>query len=101
MTPLSRREERAWRRIERSLREEAPRLASLGTELDAGRSDMTGARVGAVFLSVALVLILAGIALGERQMVLGGLSVLGVLPLMMTLVALANRNGRPNPGSAR
>jgi len=100
MTPLSRREERAWRRIERSLREEAPRLASLGADLDAGRSDMTGARVGTVFLAVALLLILAGMALGEWQMVLGGLSVLGVLPLMMTLVVLANRGGRPNPGSA-
>jgi hypothetical protein len=100
MTPLSRREERAWRRIERSLREEAPWLANLGTDLDVGRSDMTGARVGTVFLAVALVLILAGIALGERQMVLGGFSVLGVLPLMMTLVVLANRGGRPNPGSA-
>jgi ferric-dicitrate binding protein FerR (iron transport regulator) len=100
MTPLSRREERAWRRIERSLREDAPRLASLGAELDAGRSDVTGARVGTVFCAVALLLILAGIALGEWQMVLGGLSVLGVLPLMMTLVVLANRGGRPNPGSA-
>jgi len=100
MTPLSRREERAWRRIERSLREEAPRLAGLGTDLESGRSDITGARVGMVFLAVALVLIVAGVVLREQQMVLGGLSVLGVLPLMMALVVLANRSSRPNPGNA-
>jgi hypothetical protein len=51
--------------------------------------------MGTVFLTVALVLILVGMAIGEQQMVLGGLSVLGVLPLMIALVALAHRNGRP------
>jgi hypothetical protein len=95
MTPLSRGEERVWRRIERSLREEAPELARLPADLDAGRSVMTGAWMGTVFLTVALVLILVGMAIGEQQMVLGGLSVLGVLPLMIALVALAHRNGRP------
>jgi hypothetical protein len=95
MTPLSRGEERVWRRIERSLRAEAPELARLPADLDAGRSHMTGAWVGTVFFAVALVLILVGMAIGEQQMVLGGLSVLGVLPLMIALVALAHRNGRP------
>lgn len=84
-----------WRRIERSLREEAPELARLPADLDAGRSNLTGAWVGTVFLTVALVLILVGMAIGEQQMVLGGLSVLGVLPLMIALVVLAHRNGRP------
>jgi hypothetical protein len=56
---------------------------------------MTGIRVGTVFLTVAVVLILAGMTVGDRQMVLGGLSVLGVLPLMIALVVLAHRNGRP------
>jgi hypothetical protein len=95
MTPLSRGEERVWRRIERSLREEAPELARLPADLDADRSDMIGTRVGTVFLTVAVVLILAGMTVGDRQMVLGGLSVLGVLPLMIALVVLAHRNGRP------
>jgi len=78
---------------QRSLRKEAPESAGLSADLDAGRSGMTWARVGIVFLTVALVLILAGTAVGERQMVLGGLSVLGVLPLMIALV-LAHENGR-------
>ena len=95
MTPLSRDEERVWRRIECSLREEAPELARLAVDLDAGRSDMAGNRVGTVFLTVAVVLILAGMTGGDREMVLGGLSVLGVLPLMIALVVLAHRNGRP------
>ncbi|MDX6585136.1 MAG: hypothetical protein QOI10_4320 [Solirubrobacterales bacterium] len=95
MTPLSRGEERAWRRIERSLREEAPELAVLSADLDAGHSDVAWARMGTVFVTVAMVLILAGSSFGERQMVLGGMSVLGVLPLMIALVVLAHRNGRP------
>ncbi|MDX6585002.1 MAG: hypothetical protein QOI10_4186 [Solirubrobacterales bacterium] len=64
-------------------------------DLDAGRSDRTGIRVGTVALTVAVVLILAGMTVGDRQMVLGGLSVLGVLPLMIALVVLVHRNGRP------
>jgi hypothetical protein len=44
-----------------------------------------------VFLTVTSLLLLSGYAFGQPQMVLGGLTVLGTLPVVVALVVLVNR----------
>lgn len=91
MTPMSRKERLAWRRIERALREEAPELVSLGVHLDAGQPDLTGSRVATMLFAMALALIVMGVATAQTQMLLGGLLVVGMSPPIIVLVVLANR----------
>lgn len=88
MTGLSRREQRAWRRITRSLSEHDPHLAGKPSEARAGR--VLSVRLCAVFVAVALVLILVGLVIHDFQMVMGGLVVLWMMPLVCGLV-LATR----------
>ena len=88
MSRLSRQERRAWRRITRSLSEHDPHLARTLGEAKAGR--VLSARLCAVFVAVALVLILVGLVVHDSQMVMGGLVVLWMMPLVCGLV-LATR----------
>jgi Protein of unknown function (DUF3040) len=92
MTGMSRKERLAWRRIERALREEAPELASLGADVDAGHIDASGTRVGTMLLAMAVGLIAMGTVAAQPQMLLGGLLVVLMVPPMVVLVVLANRN---------
>ncbi|WP_445189231.1 DUF3040 domain-containing protein [Pseudonocardia sp. Cha107L01] len=91
MTTLSRRDRRVLRRMERSLREDDPQWVSLFSEISANQPQVLGTRLCVVFLSLAAALILASVGLDDREMYLGGLTVLGLLPLVVVLVMLADR----------
>lgn len=94
MAVLSRRELRAWRRIVRSLREDDPEWVALFDDRDTARR-VSGMRVGAAFLAMALSLVMFGLAVGSMQMVFAGVLVLGGLPLLVLLVLAAGRDQPP------
>jgi Protein of unknown function (DUF3040) len=94
MTTLSRRDRRVLRRLERSLREDDPQWVSLFSDISAHQPQGFGTRLCVVFLSLAAALILASFGLDDREMFFGGLTVLGLLPLVVVLVMLADGNGQ-------
>jgi Protein of unknown function (DUF3040) len=93
MVTLSSRERRVLRRIARGMLDDDPRLAALLSDAGAPQPQPQASvhGVALVFLTVTTLLILAGFAFGQPQMVLGGLTVLGTLPVVVALVVLVNR----------
>jgi hypothetical protein len=95
MTTLSRKERRALHRMERALREDDPQWVSSFDDAGLPHHDVIRVRVCAVFLSLAAALILAALGLDDRDMFVGGMTVLGSLPLVIVLMVLVDKNGRP------
>jgi hypothetical protein len=91
MVTLSSRERRVLRHIERGLLYDDPRLAALLSDPGTAQPQASAHWVALVFLTVTSLLLLSGYAFGQPQMVLGGLTVLGTLPLVVALVVLVNR----------
>jgi uncharacterized membrane protein YgcG len=91
MVTLSSRERRALRRIERGLFYDDPRLAALLSDSGTAQPQASTHWVALVFLTVTSLLLLSGYAFNQPQMVLGGLTVLGTLPVVVALVVLVNR----------
>jgi hypothetical protein len=94
MTTLSRKDRQALRRMERSLREDDPQWVRSFSDTGPPRFEVLGARLCAVFLSLAAALILAALGLDDRGMFLGGMIVLGALPLVIVLMMLVDKNGQ-------
>ena len=88
MNALSRRDRQVLRRMERSLREDDPQWVNLFSNTNASPTQVSVARLCTVFMSLAAVLILAALDLDDREMYFGGLTVLGLLPLLVVLVML-------------
>jgi hypothetical protein len=109
VSALSPKEQRELRRIERELLSDDPRIARLLSEPTMCETSMSAQsatqdcarrffrtsptsswplalRAALVFLSIANLLIVGGFCLGEIDMVLGGILVLGILPLIIVLV---------------
>jgi hypothetical protein len=98
MAPLSPDELHTLREIERALHDDDPALTGLfgrtrWSDPAAGRgaAGRAVARLCAVFLSIAGVLLLCGVGSGDRPMTGGALVVLALLPLMAVLVFMNNR----------
>jgi hypothetical protein len=91
MVTLSSRERRVLRRIERGLIYDDPKLAALLSDSGTAQLQASTHWVALVFLTVTSLLLLSGYAFGQPQMVLGGLTVLGTLPVVVALVVLVNR----------
>jgi hypothetical protein len=95
MTALSRKQRRVLRAMERSLREDDPEWVSLFNRTPAPSFHMLSARVSAVFLAIATVLILGALALDDGQMFVGAMSVLALLPLVVVLLMAIDKHERP------
>lgn len=85
---LSRQERRALREIEQLLAAEDPALAILFRRAGTPRSTRLTHRIVTVVITVAVVLLLGGLFLGEPGMVSGGLLMLIVLPPGLWLATL-------------
>jgi hypothetical protein len=95
MTALSRKQRRVLRAMERSLREDDPEWVHLFNRTKVPSFQMRSARVCVVFLAIATVLILAALALDDGQMFVGAISVLALLPLVVVLLMLLDKDERP------
>jgi hypothetical protein len=95
MSALSRKQRRVLRAMERSLREDDPEWVSLFTRTPTPSLHMLSARVCAVFLAIAAILILGALALDDGQMFVGAMSVLALLPLVVLLLMVLDRHERP------
>jgi tryptophan-rich sensory protein len=89
---LSRRERRALRHIARALVEDDPLLASRLSDSTKTHSQLA-APVVVMFVVMAVALMLWGFAVGQMQMVVGGLVVLGTLPLVVGLLVFVFKTG--------
>jgi hypothetical protein len=89
---LSRRERRALRHIERALIEDDPLLASRLSGSTKTHSHLAAPAV-VMFVVMAVALMLWGFAVGQMQMVLGGLVVLGTVPLVIGLLLFVFKAG--------
>jgi DUF3040 family protein len=95
MTTLSRKDRRVLRTMERGLRADDPEWVRLFTRGAVPSCQVLTARVCGAFLAIAAALILAALALDDRQMFLGAMTVLGTLPLVVVLLLLIDRHERP------
>jgi hypothetical protein len=94
MATLSRSERRLLRHIERGLLDDDPRLAGLLSGPASASKGRSVHRLTYMWIAVGLLLIIGGLALRDMEMVLGGVTVFGTLPLVITLVVLVDRTGR-------
>jgi DUF3040 family protein len=98
MVPLSRKEQRGLRNIERGLLADDPVLARLLSE-PVNRAEprpphahRRAVRVAVGMISLGMVQFLSGLVADERQMMWGGVLVLALSPFITALVLAASRN---------
>jgi hypothetical protein len=91
MTTLSRKERRVLRRREHSLHEDDPHWVNSFGKASVTSFQVLLARVCLACLLLATVLILAALALDDSQMVIGGITVLAILPLAILVLMLADK----------
>jgi hypothetical protein len=94
MATLSRRERRLLRHIGRGLLDDDPRLAGLLSGPTLASKQPPVHRLTYIWIAMGLLLICGGLALPDMDMVLGGLTVVGALPVVIALVVLVDRTGR-------